>query len=409
MGAVCPSRKQSSSKAQETYKPVKINYTVDKPSAAKEVLPKVVSTTPTQLPTKSWRALLEDASLNAEAKPFIPADPPGLPKPGTNQNQDSGEGSKFKRGVRTQTVPVPGYTQGSTEGLVPMTDGLGGGGMTIQTQTYMQLLKEGSMKKKPPTGLRNKETRQSGKEKVALTSGGKTVPMTVSGLKQTWHNALKVPARSDDVYEETASKVLHDDLEIEKMNADQDLSDPVYWSETECAERKDLSSNASAHRLGRRQAGATIRSYVMQDLSFQLDRAVGMMLLRLHRFGEQQRAFSQDNGSVRRLVIGLKEVARRVKQAKVSCLVVAPDLESDTTEGGLDDRVREVLAMCYEKKIPIIFALSRTRLGHALGKSMTVSLLGVLDITGAKDLYDDAIKLADKARQTWLARIPTKQ
>ena len=53
-----------------------------------------------------------------------------------------------------------------------------------------------------------------------------------------------------------------------------------------------------------------------------------------------------------------------VVRVYVSCLIVAPDLESDTTEGGLDDRVREVLGMSYEKSIPVIFALSRIRLGQ---------------------------------------------
>merc|ERR1719487_1407478 len=109
--------------------------------------------------------------------------------------------------------------------------------------------------------------------------------------------------------------------------------------------------------------------------------------------------------NLRRFVIGLKEVSRRTKQAKVECLIVAPDIGEDANSGGLDDRMRALLASAYQNETPVIFALSRARLGKVLGKSLQISVLGVLDATGAKSLLRQSVKLADQNRLAWLARL----
>jgi ribosomal protein L7Ae-like RNA K-turn-binding protein len=408
MGAVCPSRSNApkvEDKAGRSKRSLPAN-----PSPVKEVESKVACP-PAPLPTKSWRALLEEASLNADATPFTQiAGPPGLAKPIPNQKQENV--LQFKRAMRSTQNNAARTTDSPSE-LAPFANGLRGGncaGMTLQTQTYMQLLKDGSSKKKPPTTFRSKETKPSNRNlpssRSHLEQGGVVSTMTTAALKQTWQAALNI--HIDEAEQTSTIKTVRDDIELEKLSADRDPSDPIYWSDTEGVDKQRSRSKASAHRLGCRQALATMPSYVMQDLSYDLDKLVGTMLARLQRFGEQQQLFYPDGVSQRRLVIGLKEVARRVKQMKVSCLIVAPDLESDTTEGGLDDRIREVLGMCYEKNIPVIFALSRSRLGQALGKTMNVSLLGVLDTTGAKQLYKAAVNSAAGARKAWLRRLPSK-
>lgn len=408
MGAVCPSR---SGAARVDVKPGKLSKSsVAKPSPVKEVESKI-SSSPAPLPTKSWRALLEEASLNADAAPFtnIPG-PPGLGSPRSNQKQK--DTSQIKRGLQNRNNANGGRTGAPVEfALANGLRGGGTGGMTLQTQTYMQLLKEGHSKKKPTPSMQGKNTKQGTRNSTLPTSrsllepGSMLSPMTTTGLKQTWQAALK--GQDDEAERTSTPKTICDDIELEKMLADRDPSDPVYWSDTEGVDKQRARNKAFAHRLGCRQALANVPSYVMQDLSYDLDKSVATMLARLQRFGEQQQTFYPDGRFTRRLVIGLKEVARRVKQMKVSCLIVAPDLESDTAEGGLDDRIREVLGMCYEKDIPVIFALSRARLGQSLGKNMNVSLLGVLDPTGAEQLFKAAVSRATSARQAWLRRLPS--
>merc|ERR1719359_1038737 len=96
---------------------------------------------------------------------------------------------------------------------------------------------------------------------------------------------------------------------------------------------------------------------------------------------------------------------RRTKQGKVRCLIVAPDIEEDGNSGGLDDRMRELIGSAYQNQTPVLFALSRDRLGKALGKSLHISVLGVLDARGAQSLFHESVQLASECRQAWLARI----
>jgi len=242
------------------------------------------------------------------------------------------------------------------------------------------------------------------------------VPITTSSLVKKWSSAVNKKPGSNEVVNPAEEVVdqctTQDDLWISKVLFDQDLSDPAYYSDTDPVDDK---TSASMHRLGRRPkvATATIRTYVMQDLNYHLDQAVGMMLLRLQRFTDQQWRMSgavpdpkriKDVPQQRRFVIGLKEVARRTKQSKVECLIVAPDIEEDANSGGLDDRMRELLASAYQNRTPVIFALTRARLGKALGKSLHISVLGILDARGAQGFLDESIRLAGECQQMWLDR-----
>lgn len=224
-------------------------------------------------------------------------------------------------------------------------------------------------------------------------------PTTASGQGKKKAGAVKADAAVEHVPEDVPCLTTQDDIGIEKQLLDQDLADPAYWSETECVSCR----GPSAHLFGRRpRTKSTIRSYVMQDLSFDLDHAVAMLLLRLQRLIDHQKAFKQD--MPRRFLMGLNVVARRAKKDKMDCLIVAPDVEEYARIDGLGDRMQELLAIARERNIPVIFALSRTRLGHALGKSLFISVLGVLDSTGARDLMALCLRLADASRQAWCSR-----
>lgn len=428
------------------------------------------------LPTTSWRALLQDQPLNADARPFTPDSKPLPPAPSaaarrrgpppqpararpglppskaaappegpaalaTPAAADEPEWMQYLSKRLHAHAPPPSTAppppeQAAARGSPPWQSaasgrgrraaaadarsgpGRGGGGeggagagtshVVIQTDTYLKLLKEGTSKNKTPNAAANRTAAK------AVKQSDVSMPMTASGLASKWSSVLG--GRQDDAVEEPmTNRSTQDDMWIDKMLVDQDLSDPAYHSETESIDAK---SSASVHRFGRqpRVTPATIRKYVMQDLNCYLDQAVGMMLFRLQRFTDQQRSlFVKPNGGGdpaqsqqqqhRRFVIGLKEVARRTKQAKLECVIVAPDIEEDGHSGGLDDRMRELLAAAYQNATPVIFALSRARLGKALGKSLHISVLGVLDTRGARALLAQATRLATEGQQTWLARL----
>lgn len=421
---------------------------------AKEAAPAA----PISLPTQSWRSLLAEQSLNVDAKPFVPGQaPPGAPastKPSTTarpvKDGDPEWMQYLSKKFETSPPDVPnkfqtsskGRGKGKAGGAAPAMQfdtsggfggggrsapegGAGGGGVVIHTEAYLKLLKEGTSRKKVPTNNQTARRTQN-KSKAGLAAdalnmddavqGEALMPITTLSLAKKW---TSVVSKQDETAVETVEVVEHttqDDICIEKLLLDQDLSDPAYFSDTDQVAGK---SNASMHRLHRRPQTSklAIRTYVMQDLNFLLDQAVGMLLLRLQNFMDHQRVFTPCDAiseqraaqhQQRRFVIGLKEVSRRTKQSKVECLIIAPDIEEDANSGGLDDRMRELLASAYQKRTPVIFALSRARLGKALGKSLHISVLGVLDSTGAQSLLQESLQRASECRQAWLARLEKK-
>jgi len=405
---------------------------------------------PISLPTKSWRALLQEQSFNADAKAFVPGQASLVQKKNDKSTEATNPTSlsppkdtdpqwlqylsqKFETNApdapnkfqpsgfnRARLSRGKGKGKGAPTGMpVDTVDAFGGslagGGGLIHTEAYLKLLKDGATKKRVPMNSQTARRTQNNN-----SDDSTELPMTMSSLAKTWSSAVQNSGLTSDTTKDVVERTTRDDILIEKLLYDQDISDPAYYSDTDLAVishrlQTGNKSNPSMHRVGRRPSLVTsaIRTYVMQDLSFELDQTVGMLLLRLQRFMDQQRMFVLSDTTSeqrlkelqqRRFVIGLKEVSRRTKHGKVECLIVAPDIEQDANSGGLDDRMRELLAQAYQNDTPVIFALSRARLGKALGKSLNISVLGILDSTGTQGLAESK-RLASEGRQAWLARL----
>ena len=59
-----------------------------------------------------------------------------------------------------------------------------------------------------------------------------------------------------------------------------------------------------------------------------------------------------------------REVAKGVKMRRVRTVIVAPNIEQIETEGGLDDLLASILMQAEAAGIPVVFALSRKKLGQ---------------------------------------------
>lgn len=419
---LCPSRNTKTSKA---FDKVADNTNKDAVSAS------------AALPTNAWRELLKDVPTTKDA------DNSKLQGAQSRKTKEDSEQSRRTKEILLRSIasthdqagvssnrpqvsrPAQAGVQRDSAGPPKETATSTGTAAFVDTSAYMQLLKDGDSKKK--TSKLSSNIRSQGKADVSAKRDIFSSAIPTS----RWASALKTepppgltkelgspPGLTQDDVSTPPCKTVQDDIDTEKLSVDLDLSDPAYWSETECTGKEQTASdaalsrlrlarksrNASAHRFGRRPRCAEIRSYVMQELTYDIDEITAMMLLRLQRFNEQQQIFKPEATGQRRFCIGLKEVGRRVKQSKVSCLVVAPNLEGDASDGGLDDRVREILAAAYAQNVPVIFALSRNRIGQAMGKHVPISVLGVLDATGTEELLKTAVKLSRGAREAWLKK-----
>lgn len=401
-----------------------------------------------QLPSRSTKQF-GGASLSKTAEPFIPVaespSPSNVPATRITKQQARQKAAApaavphvpnpndpewfqyLEKKAVEKFGPRPGEQKSNDQKKVTggAPQGSGGANFVLHTSEYLKLLKDGEHKQggdknKAPTGdkMFSKDNLKNDLA-AALDSIIKT-QQSQPGRKKQDLKAQKGAGSADvlsriaqmmnkDGAEEKEAEAdaigVQDDIFSERQNRDEDLAVPCYWSDDDQAPK--AVKRASAHHAVGKVPGVRPRRYVTQNLDDNLDHQIAILLLHLRRLSDRQRIIEPEVSAKRRLVVGLKEVARSVRQGKVKCVVVAPDIEElGTTAAGVDERVNEIVVACYKQDTPVIFALSRTRIGRALGKSLRMSALAILDVTGTSDLYDKILEESFAQRVAWLEKQP---
>jgi selenocysteine insertion sequence-binding protein 2 len=108
----------------------------------------------------------------------------------------------------------------------------------------------------------------------------------------------------------------------------------------------------------------------------------------------QHRAIEDKNAKARRrIVMGLREVARGIRSHKVKMIVMANNLDQ---YGAIDEKLQDILDLAREKDVPVIFELNKRRLGKAVGKAIKVSVVGIQNADGAHQQFKKLVSLAAK-------------
>lgn len=106
----------------------------------------------------------------------------------------------------------------------------------------------------------------------------------------------------------------------------------------------------------------------------------------------QKRAAEDKNSKAkRRLVMGLREVARGIRAHKVKMVVMANNLDN---YGVLDEKLKEILDLAHEADVPVFFEFSKRTLGKAIGKSIKIAVVGVQSAEGAHQNFKKLMGLA---------------
>lgn len=95
-----------------------------------------------------------------------------------------------------------------------------------------------------------------------------------------------------------------------------------------------------------------VRHYVHQELSSELDEKVKYVLSELVRFQERAKENQMKYAKLKRFCVGLREAKRAITRNKCKGLIVAPNLETSTAEGGLDDTVEDLIEIARENEAP---------------------------------------------------------
>lgn len=64
-------------------------------------------------------------------------------------------------------------------------------------------------------------------------------------------------------------------------------------------------------------------------------------------------------------------------------VIVAPNIDEGRIAGGLDEKVRDIIDLATDGEVPVVYALTRRKLGKALSRRIRVSIVGVLNFDGA--------------------------
>jgi ribosomal protein L7Ae-like RNA K-turn-binding protein len=155
------------------------------------------------------------------------------------------------------------------------------------------------------------------------------------------------------------------------------------------------------HGLQPRLVGA-VKRHCKQMWRKEIDSRVEAMLKELHRL--DARAKERDPlkaAQKRRYVSGLKQVWKLLRVTKIKCVLVPANIEANEAAGGLDDLLDDILGQCYEQHVPIVFTMTRVKLGKALGLKNTASCVGLLDYSGCGDDYKQLLNLVKEAQEEW--------
>jgi len=181
-------------------------------------------------------------------------------------------------------------------------------------------------------------------------------------------------------------------------------SDPSATRSPMYASAAELPASRSADMPRYTGPGVSIR-YCDQVITRALNDAVDLMLAKLMYYQERARARDPIKAKARRRVCsGMREVGKLVDRGKLKLLVVAPNIEEIKGPRGLDSLVARMVAGCRANKVPVVFALSKARLGTAVTArgGAHVSVCAVINYEGAGDEYLAVLREAQAGYQAYL-------
>ena len=105
----------------------------------------------------------------------------------------------------------------------------------------------------------------------------------------------------------------------------------------------------------------------------------------------QERSKDDKNARARRrVVMGLREVARGIRARKMKMVVMANNLDE---YGAIDSKLQEILDLARVGELPVLYELNKRKLGKALGKSIKVSVVGIQNADGAHEQFKKLKKM----------------
>ncbi len=215
--------------------------------------------------------------------------------------------------------------------------------------------------------------------------------MVVGGLiVAATSRAVAKPEKHDEIEEVengTPKRRTDSDEETLSKKARTDDASPLYSGDKLIPERF-----AEAKRVPKIPNAPGPREYAKQMNDEQVKPLLTEMLGELMRL--QKRAVEENNTKAkRRLVMGLREVARGIRSHKVKMVIMANNLDE---YGAIDTKLQEIIDLAHNEEVPLFFEFTKRTLGKALGKSIKIAVVGIQNAEGAHQPFKKLVSLASK-------------
>ena len=152
------------------------------------------------------------------------------------------------------------------------------------------------------------------------------------------------------------------------------------------------------------------REYCTHFLDNEINATVKTLLLELMRL--QDKIYQREKEAAvnmfktkRRFFNGLREVLKYIKLKKIKLLIVASDVESIKSSGGLDDVMDQILQLAKEQDVFTAFTMSRFPLGKMMKKPVPVSCVGVKDFGGCESIVKELKKKVEEKTREYKEKV----
>ena len=189
------------------------------------------------------------------------------------------------------------------------------------------------------------------------------------------------------------------------VDVDEDPSCPTRPYNFTDEERAFLFQHVVVDRYHTQPPLSTLVSALCQQLfTPSVDSPVAHLLLALASY--QRRALSSPSPLVRargrRMVMGLREATKRLKQNRLLLLVLPHNVE--TAHPLLASQLTALYFQCVSRHVDVVWSLSRRRLADCCGVKGRVAVVGVVSGEGCSELMRGVRERVKEAREAWELR-----
>jgi len=222
-----------------------------------------------------------------------------------------------------------------------------------------------------------------------MVIGGQIISASLSGSKSTSRQAAEATNPGDKRKPTETPQVVNASNETDKTKkARTDDKEPLYSGDKLIPER--FAAMKRVPKIPNKEGPRTYAS------SAPTDERIKPLLIEM--LGElmrlQKRAIEDKNAKARRrMVMGLREVARGIRAHKVKMVVMANNLDQ---YGVIDEKLQEIIDLARSEGVPLFFEFTKRSLGKAIGKSIKIAVVGIQNADGAHQPFKKLNAIANR-------------